>query len=47
MPRGHGALTLNGEKGEVIILRPVDSTEAMTASFRCVSLDLRRQRLRY
>ena len=32
-PVAMAPLTLNGEQGEVIILRPVDSTEAMTASF--------------
>lgn len=32
-PVAMAPLTLNGQTGEVIILRPVDSTEAMTASF--------------
>ena len=39
-PVAMAPLTLNGEKGEVIILRPVDSTEAMTASFYRVPFEI-------
>ena len=39
-PVAMAPLTLNNEKGEVIILRPGDSTEAMTASFYRVPFEI-------